>query len=101
MKARIESLERTLLRAAEIAARRGRVGTRECGSMARFLFNYPPPPHHCNLIDLRSSRAPLYAFSYETAANLFFCSPCATVILAPHTIQFLKRKEEENRRGIL
>ena len=73
MKARIESLERTLLRAAGIAARRGCVGTRECGPVPRFLLTIPPP-NHCNLINLRPSRAPLYAFSYETAADLFSLS---------------------------
>ena len=43
MKARIESLGRTLLRAAEMAVRRGRVGARECGSVPRFLLTTPPP----------------------------------------------------------
>lgn len=43
MKARIESLGRTLLRAAEIAVREVRVGAQECGPTPRFLLTTPPP----------------------------------------------------------
>ena len=71
MDASIVSLGRALLRAVGIAARRGRVGTRECGPVPRFLL-ISPPPYHCNLTNLRPSRMPLFAFSYEIAADFLF-----------------------------
>jgi hypothetical protein len=43
MEARIESLGRTLLRTAEIAVRRGRVGAQEYASMRRLTLTTPPP----------------------------------------------------------
>ncbi len=42
MEARIESLGRTLLRAAEIAARKVRVGARERVSIQRLTLTTPP-----------------------------------------------------------
>ena len=61
MKARIESLGRTLLRAAEIAVREVRVGAQECGPMRRLALT-TPPPNRFTLSAYEASIRPLRRF---------------------------------------